>query len=362
MTTQTKTKKTIPAKWHGKPYYSLDAWCKNTLGRKCYKIALNAHMTCPNRDGSLDTRGCIFCSAGGSGDFAVNIAGKSVEEQLAEGLALFHAKYCTPSEDIAAAIFSSGTNPGPTRFPNLIAYFQAYTNTYAPLPYLRSVYTKALDCPVVCGISIATRPDCLHDDVLALLSELKTAYPDKFIWVELGLQTIHEKSAQFIRRGYDLPCFEKAFAALQKIKVPVIVHLILGLPDETPDMILESISYLNRLQTFGVKLQLLHILRGTDLGELYLHQNLQTQLAGTSSSPAYTPVIRPLAKDEYLALLTDCIRHLSPDIVIHRLTGDGPKALLLAPEWSENKRDVLNSLHQKLKLLSATQGDALPQA
>lgn len=328
--------------WHGKPYYSLDAWCKNTLGRKCYKIALNAHMTCPNRDGSLDTRGCIFCSAGGSGDFAVDIAGKSVEEQLEEGLALFRAK--SPVMSVPAS-------------PCLIAYFQAYTNTYAPVAYLRKIFTETLNCPSVCGISIATRPDCLPDAVLSLLSELTTAYPDKFIWIELGLQTIHEQTARFIRRGYELPCFEQAFHDLQAIHIPVIVHLILGLPGETQDRILESIAYLNRLRPFGVKLQLLHILKDTDLGKFYL----QTQSVPKQETESVTgsPAIRPLTKDEYLAILIACIRRLSPDIILHRLTGDGPKDSLLAPVWSRNKRDVLNSLHREMALLSAFQGDSI---
>ena len=316
--------------WYGKPYYSLDAWCKNTLARKCYKIALNAHMTCPNRDGSLGSRGCIFCSAGGSGDFAVDIAGKSVEAQLAEGLSRFRNKFALTQD----------TNTAPC----LIAYFQAYTNTYAPIPYLKKVYTEALDCPMVCGISIGTRPDCLPPEVLDLLAELKNQYPEKFIWVELGLQTIHEETALFLRRGYALPCFEQAFKDLTRIDIPVIVHLILGLPGETTEMVLESIDYLNQLHPFGVKLQLLHILKDTDLGKLYL-----------TGQEEWKDL--PLEKEEYLTLLVDCVRHLSPKIVIHRLTGDGPAESLLAPVWSLNKRDVLNSLHKKFRSLNAFQGD-----
>lgn len=176
----------LPDNWLGKPYYSLDAYCKYTFHHKCYKIALDAHMTCPNRDGTLDSRGCIFCSAGGSGDFAVSTLGRTIEEQLKEGLTLFHGK-------------KTGEH--------FIAYFQAYTNTYAPLSYLEQVYTQALEHPDICGISIATRPDCLGDDVLSLLTELMQRYPEKFIWIELGLQSIHEASAAFIRRGYDLNCF-----------------------------------------------------------------------------------------------------------------------------------------------------------
>lgn len=326
----------IQNEWYGKPYYSLDAWCKNTLHRKCYKIALNAHMTCPNRDGSLGTRGCIFCSAGGSGDFAVDITGKSVSEQLAEGLSRFRDKF---SLDMENATETDAC---------LIAYFQAYTNTYAPVDYLRQVYTEALDSPLVCGISIATRPDCLPDEVISLLQELKTSYPHKFIWIELGLQTIHEETATFIRRGYELSCFEDAFIQLKSIGIPVIVHLILGLPGETPEMMLESVQYLNKLLPFGVKLQLLHILKNTDLGDLYL---------SPPPKDAGEILIIPLDKDDYLSIVIDCIRHLDPRIVIHRMTGDGPKESLIAPIWSLNKRDVLNSLHMRLRELSAMQGD-----
>ena len=336
--------------WYGKPYYSLDAWCRNTLSHKCYKIALNAHMTCPNRDGTLDTRGCIFCSAGGSGDFAVDIAEKNVETQLAEGLSRLRDKF---SADGTAC---------------LIAYFQAYTNTYAPVEYLRKIYTEALDCPMVCGISIGTRPDCLPEEVLRLLQELKNAYPHKFIWIELGLQTIHEKTADFIRRGYALSCFEEACEKLSAMDIPVIVHLILGLPGETEAMMLESIDYLNDRSPFGVKLQLLHFLKGTDLGKLYLRSinyitTEKVEWDSSRSPVGHNPhaglALTPLTQEEYLQILIDCIRRLSPEIVIHRLTGDGPRKSLIAPTWSLNKRNVLNSLHRQMKLLNARQGDML---
>lgn len=311
----------LASSWHGKPYYSLDAYCKNTFQHKCYKIALNTHMSCPNRDGTLGTRGCIFCSAGGSGDFAVSTKGKSIQEQLEEGISLFHDKKIGQ---------------------HFIAYFQAYTNTYAPISYLEQVYREALSCSQVCGISIATRPDCLPDEVLTLLADLKKSYPDKFIWIELGLQTIHEQTAVFIRRGYELPCFEEAFDKLSAIDIPVIVHVILGLPHETRDMILQTIGYLNHLKPFGIKLQLLHILEDTDLADYYREGNFEA-----------------LFKDEYLDLVIDCLEQLSPDIVIHRVTGDGPKDLLIAPKWSLNKRDVLNSLHKRMKERNAIQGSAL---
>ncbi len=314
--------------WHGKPYYSLDAYCKNTFHHKCYKIALNAHMTCPNRDGTLGTRGCIFCSSGGSGEFAVSsftpgtdhtaLTSNDIQAQLQEGLQLFGDKHVGD---------------------HFIAYFQAYTNTYAPLPYLQQVYTQALSCPDVCGISIATRPDCLAEETLALLTALKKQFPHKFIWIELGLQTMHPETAHYIRRGYSLHVFEEALLKLHTLDFPVITHVILGLPGESNEMQLETIHYLNSKRIFGIKLQLLHILKNTDLALEYANGQVPT-----------------LTKEAYLDLLIQCIEHLSPDIVIHRVTGDGPKESLIAPLWSLNKRDVLNSLHKRMRETNSFQG------
>ena len=302
--------------WHGKPYYSLDAYCKNTLGHKCYKIALNTGMTCPNRDGTLGQRGCIFCSAGGSGEFAVS------------------------GEDITSQIISGKQKFGDKKIgEHFIAYFQAYTNTYAPIPYLHKIFTEALNEPQICGISIATRPDCLGGDVLALLTELKDMYPNKFIWVELGLQTIHENTAAYIRRGYKLDCFETALNELRKIQLPVIVHVILGLPGETDEHIYQTVRYLNEKNIFGIKLQLLHVLEGTDIAGDYR-----------------CGLFRTYEKDEYLDILVHCLELLSPEIVVHRVTGDGPKNILIAPKWSLNKRDILNSLHKKMKENNTYQG------
>lgn len=312
----------LPPHWLGKPYYSLDAYCKNTFGEKLYKIALDAGFTCPNRDGTLGNKGCIFCSEGGSGDFATRLTSP---EELQNTLSAGKQRL-------------SGKQTG-SRF---IAYFQAYTGTYAPTDYLESIYRAALDEDSVAGISIATRPDCLPDDVLQLLKTLKDDYPDKFIWIELGLQTIHEETATFIRRGYTLSCFEKGIAALDTLSIPVIVHLILGLPGESKADILASISYLNSKPVWGIKLQLLHILKNTDLGTLYLENPEKF-----SSFPS---------RDAYLDTLIDCIEHLRADMVIHRVTGDAPKLLLLAPLWSSDKRGVLNALHQKMKTDSAFQG------
>lgn len=335
--------------WHGKPYYSLDAYLKNRYGHKCYKVALNAHMTCPNRDGTLDTRGCVFCSKGGSGEFAVDIGNNdvkcdtkagchtetftggtalaSLEVQLQEGISLIRRKL---SRSFAA--------------PCIIAYFQAYTNTYAPVSYLRQIFSLALSHPLVCGISIATRPDCLPSEVLALLDELRTDFPGKFLWIELGLQTIHEDTARFIRRGYELSCFEKAVGELKRLDLPVIVHIILGLQGETRLKMVETVEYLNKIGVFGVKLQLLHVLEGTDLAATYRE--------GTFTV---------LTKEAYMDILIDCLEHLSPEIVVHRVTGDGPKRILIAPRWSGNKRDVLNSLHQLMYKRNARQGKLFPQ-
>lgn len=307
----------IPELWLDRPYYSLDAYCKNRYGSKVYKIALDAGLTCPNRDGTLGTRGCIFCSAGGSGDFAVKPM-DSIADQLKTGQAMFGKK---KTGDL------------------FIAYFQAYTNTYGKLEYLAEIYEEALKQPQIVGISIATRPDCLPDEVLDLLVSLQKKYPDKDIWVELGLQTIHESTAAYIRRGYKLEVFHNAVANLKMRGIPVIVHIILGLPGETPQMVLETIRHLNCLSIFGIKLQLLHILKDTDLAIDYQAGKFET-----------------LSKEDYMFLLIDCLKNLSPDIVIHRLTGDGPKELLIAPTWSLYKRDFFNTLHRHLKQTGEYQG------
>lgn len=302
-----------------KPYRTLSSWCQEHYGEKLYKIALDAGLTCPNRDGTLDTRGCIFCSAGGSGDFAA-CASLSIHDQLLTGRKLL-----------------AGKKTG-SRF---IAYFQAFTNTYGPPSYLERIYREALCEPDVAGISIATRPDCLPAEVLSVLLRLKNAFPDKFIWVELGLQTIQERTARYIRRGYGLDCFELALQKLASSGIPVIVHVILGLPGESRADMLETIRFLNSRPVWGIKLQLLHVLEGTDLAEDYRAGLFQT-----------------LSMEAYLELLCACIAALRPDMVIHRVTGDGPGKLLIAPDWSRNKRQVLNALHQTLKKKGITQGCA----
>lgn len=305
-----------------KPYYSLDKYCKETYGEKLYKIALDAGFTCPNRDGSLGTKGCIFCSEGGSGDFASRLSSPC---EIRKALLIGRERL-------------SGKQTG-TRF---IAYFQAYTNTYGSVNYLKDIYTAALSEDFVAGISIATRPDCLPNDVLTLLAELKKQFPDKFIWIELGLQTIHERTAAFIRRGYPLSCFSNAVKALHQLDIPVIVHLILGLPGETSEDMLASVTYLNTLPIWGIKLQLLHILQNTDLAALY------------AANPGKICIFPQ--KEDYIKILMTCIGYLRPDMVIHRVTGDAPHKLLIAPMWSSNKRDVLNTLHHTMKEHSIYQG------
>lgn len=300
--------------WGEKPYHSLDYEMKRHFGEKVYRLSLNGGMTCPNRDGAVGSGGCIFCSAGGSGDFAAP-AILPISEQLRMQKELI-------------------TKKRPVH--KYIAYFQAYTNTYAPVDYLERIFLEAISDPEVVVLSIATRPDCLCDDVLALLSRLNQIKP---VWIELGLQTIHEDTARFIRRGYPLSCFDTAVARLRAIGIEVIVHVILGLPGEDRDAMLQTCEYLNTCDIQGIKLQLLHILKHTDLATYYTEVGF--------------PVMQ---QEEYIDLLITCMEHLAPEIVIHRLTGDGPGELLIAPLWSQAKRTVLNGLHAELKRRNTWQG------
>ncbi|WP_329382875.1 TIGR01212 family radical SAM protein [Anaerofustis butyriciformans] len=301
-------------KWGEKPYFSLDYMLKEKFNKKVYKVSINAGMTCPNRDGKIDTRGCIFCSMGGSGDFA----GKSKEDiqtQINNQIEIMKNK---------------------STVSDFIAYFQAYTNTYASIDYLKKVYTEAISHPNIIALSIATRPDCLDDKIIELISKLNKIKP---VWIELGLQTIHEKTAKYIRRGYDLNCFENAVNKLRKENIDVIVHAILGLPGEDRKDIIETIEYLNKRDIQGIKLQLLHVLKNTDLAKDYMENKFKV----------YT-------MEEYIDTVIDCVEHLREDIVIHRITGDGPKKILIAPIWSGNKKKVLNTLHHEFKTREAYQG------
>ena len=287
-------------------YYSLNQYLKDTFGCKVYKIAVNGGFTCPNRDGKIDTRGCIFCSAGGSGEFAGDPE-KSITDQIEEGKKLVSSK------------IKDG---------KYIAYFQAYTNTYAPVEKLHALFTQAMAHPDIAAISVATRPDCLPEDILDLLSELNKIKP---VWVELGLQTIHEKTAEYIRRGYQLEAYDEAVKELRARNLEVITHVILGLPGETRKDMEETVDHVCQGGATGIKLQLLHILRGTDLEEEYL--------AGR---------VRVMEEDEYISLVAELLKKIPENIVIHRLTGDGDKKLLVAPLWSADKKHVLNHMRKYL--------------
>ena len=301
-------------RWGEKRYHSLDYALRSQFGEKVYKIALNGGMTCPNRDGTIGDRGCIFCSPMGSGDFAGSSA-DSISAQLKRGKSDLSTKRPIHS---------------------YIAYFQAFTNTYGSISHLEKIYLEAVSDPEVKVLSIATRPDCLGPEVLALLSKIRKIKP---VWIELGLQTIHEKTAKDIRRGYPLSIFEQAVQNLHDRQIPVIVHTILYLPGETPEMMLQTIDYLNHCPIQGIKLQLLHVLKGTDLAIQY------------QQHPFHIP-----EQDEYIRMVGSCLSHLRPDIVIHRVTGDGPSDLMIAPLWSQKKRTVLNELHAYLKSQDIWQG------
>lgn len=285
-------------------YYSFNQYLKDTFGCKVYKISINAGFTCPNRDGTLGTRGCIFCSKGGSGDFAESST-LSVTEQIESG-----------KQRVSKKIKSG----------KYIAYFQAFTNTYAPIDVLAEKYCEAINHPDIVGISIATRPDCLGEEVLTLLSEINKIKP---VFVELGLQTIHEKTAEYIRRGYPLSVYDNAIKALKKAGINTVVHLIIGLPNESREDMLKSVEYACKSGADGIKLQLLHILKGTDLADDYLSGKFET-----------------LSMEEYLSIIKDCVEIIPKNVVIHRLTGDGPKKDLIAPLWSADKKSVLNALNR----------------
>lgn len=295
-------------------YYSLNEYYKQKYGKKVYRLAISGGMTCPNRDGTIGERGCIFCSAGGSGEFASS-AGLSVGEQLEE------AKHRVRSK---------------TRDNLYIAYFQPFTNTYAPVKKLRALYEAAIASDDIVGLSIGTRPDCLPPEVIELLREINRKKP---VTVELGLQTIHESTAAYIRRGYPLSVYDEAVKALHQAGIEVVTHVILGLPGETEEMMLETVKYVGRV-TDGVKLQLLHVLEGTDLAADYRRGLFQT-----------------LTLEEYARILCRCIRVVPKHVVIYRLTGDGDKKHLIAPQWSADKKRVLNYINKSFADNQVQQGE-----
>ncbi len=301
-------------RWNEKPYHSLDYELKRRFGEKVYRLTLNGGITCPNRDGRIGYGGCIFCSGGGSGEFAADPS-LSIRQQIEAAKKLLEKKRTAR---------------------RYIAYFQAYTNTYAPVSYLETIFTEAISCPEIVLLSVATRPDCLEPPVVDLLARLNQRKP---VWVELGLQTVHEDTASFLRRGYPLSTFEDAVQRLRAQGIEVVTHVILGLPGEDKERMLKTIRYLNTQDIQGIKLQLLHILKGTDLAALYAQRPFHV-----------------FTMEEYVETVVSCVEHLRPEIVVHRLTGDGPKDLLIAPLWSRSKRHVLNTIHQAFSLKDTWQG------
>lgn len=287
-------------------YKSLNQYLKERFGTKVYKIALSSGCTCPNRDGTVGVGGCIFCADTGSGDFAQS-ATLPIKEQI----------------QLAKEKVASKNKGG-----KYIAYFQSFTNTYGSVEFLEPKFLEAMEDDEVVAVSIATRPDCLPEEILDMLSRLNTIKP---VWVELGLQTIHPKTAEYIRRGYPLEVYDKAVKDLHAIGVEVITHVIIGLPDETKEDMLQTVRYVVESKAEGIKLQLLHVIEGTDLAKDYEAGNFNT-----------------LAMEEYLQIIKECVDLIPETMVIHRLTGDGNKRTLIAPLWSADKKRVLNELNKVL--------------
>jgi radical SAM protein (TIGR01212 family) len=299
--------------WGDKRYYSLNYFLRQKFGEKVFKISLDAGFTCPNRDGTISKGGCIFCSERGSGDFAGH--GGSLSKQFDEVKKMMNKKW------------SGG---------KYILYFQAYTNTYAPVNVLRERYYSLLDEDGVVGIAIATRPDCLPWEVLDLLEEINSK---TYLWVELGLQTIHEKTASLINRGYSLEAYINAVMELKKRNIDVVTHAILGLPEETREDILDTVKFIGGTGTQGIKLHLLHLMKNTKMVELYENNRLQF-----------------LTMDKYVNLIVECIEYLPTNMVVHRLTGDSPRNLLIGPMWSLNKWEVLNAIDKRFIEKDSWQG------
>ncbi len=303
-------------KWDDKRYHSLNYELKRVFGEKTIKLSINGGFTCPNRDGTVGDRGCIFCNEKGSGDFAGNV-NSSISKQIEEQIDYLSKKWKSSS---------------------YIAYFQSYTNTYDTVNNLEKKFLEALSCENVKGLAIATRPDCINEDIVKLLAKLNEK---TYLWVELGLQTIHENSAKLIRRGYSLEAFDEAMQLLNKYNIKTVIHLILGLPGESKEQILESVRYITRKKIWGVKLHLLHVLKNTDLQKLYTETNFKI-----------------LSQEEYVDLICDCIELLPEDVVIHRITGDGKRSELISPLWSLNKKQVLNDVDTELRRRKSYQGIA----
>lgn len=300
--------------WLGKPYHSLDYELKQKFGEKVAKLSLDGGFTCPNRDGTISTGGCIFCSNSGSGEFAASKT-LSLSQQLLQSKQLLQKKWSSSK---------------------YIAYFQAFTNTYAPVSQLRNMYEEVLKDPEICGLAIATRPDCLPDDVLDLLEEINRS---TYLWIELGLQTSNDATANIIHRGYPLSCYNDACQRLKNRNISFVTHMILGLPGKSyPDME-QTAKTIVASGAQGIKLHLLHVLKNTSLAKLYETGRFQT-----------------LSKDDYIDYVCRILQILPPEMVIHRLTGDGARSLLVAPQWSLDKRGILNQLHQLMREKNIVQG------
>ncbi len=297
---------------------TVSEYMKQKYGQKVYRLSLSSGCTCPNRDGTLGWGGCAFCSAGGSGDFAAKPA--SLERQITEAKKRVDSK------------FPRSVRPEERKY---IAYFQSYTNTYGKTDHLRRIFTEAAERPEIVTLSVGTRPDCLEQDKVQMLAELNHIKP---VWVELGLQTIHEQTAEAFHRGYRLPVFLDAYRRLKQAGLEVIVHVILGLPGEGREDMLETVRFLAGLNPGldGIKLQLLHILKGTEYGSIFERDPSAFQTSG-------------FTLESYCDLVVACLKLLPPETVIHRLTGDGPKNLLLAPKWSADKKKVLNELNRRIR-------------
>lgn len=300
--------------WNDKRYHTLDYELKKIFGEKAIKLSIDGDFTCPNRDGTISNNGCIFCSERGSGDFTSDRT-KTISTQIHEQKQFMSKKWVSNS---------------------YIAYFQNYTNTYDSVENLRIKFYEALSCPNIKGLAIATRPDCINKEIVELLHEINSK---TFLWIELGLQTINEETSMFIRRGYKLAAFDKAVNLLIKSNIRVVAHLIIGLPNETKEQMLKSAKYIDNLNLWGIKLHMLHILKNTDL-EKYFNETY----------------FHILSQDEYVSIICDILELLNPNIIIHRLTGDGKKSDLIEPLWSLNKLKVLSEIDRELKYRQSSQG------
>ena len=302
-------------RWGENRYHSLNYELKNTFHTKVYKLSLDGGMTCPNRDGTLDTRGCIFCSAGGSGDFATK-RHLNINEQINQAKKLVEKKQTADGK--------------------YIAYFQSYTNTYQSVSYLRDLFYDAIMHDDIVALSIATRPDCLSDEILELLSELNHIKP---VWIELGLQTIHENTSKLINRCHTLENFENMVKKLKENNIEVVVHIINGLPYETKEMMIDTVKYLNQLDIDGIKIHMLNIVKDTPLEKLYTKEKFHI-----------------LTKEEYVDIVISQLEHLNEKIVIHRITSDPDPKNLIAPDWLLKKTCLLNDIDKEMKKRNTYQG------